>query len=307
MTRAVFMGTPDAAVPILDALREVVDVVLVVTRPDRAQGRSKRLVAPPVKEAALGWNLELAQPSSAAALFEQVEAAGPDVVVVAAYGRLIKPELLALPPQGFVNVHFSLLPRWRGASPVARAILAGDDVTGVSLMVMDEGLDTGPVIEMVEAEISPSDTTGTLTSRLAALGAEMIRTVLTSYLEGGLVPMAQDDARATAAAKIETGEAFVDPKRHSAEAVDRAIRAFDPKPGAWAVVDGERIKLLGADMVAVEGPEPGVAEAVDGSVLLGTRAGTVRLLRVQPAGKGPMDAVAWMNGRRGEAAIFGTP
>lgn len=304
MTRAVFMGTPEAAVPILGALRDVSTVELVVTRPDKPQGRSKRLVPPPVKDAAVEWGLPVAQPATGSALYDAVATVAPDVVVVAAYGRLIKPDLLALPPHGFVNVHFSLLPRWRGASPVARAILAGDDVTGVALMVMDPGLDTGPVIEMVESQIDAADTTGTLTARLSELGAEMIRSSLPAFLDGALEPMAQDDALATAAAKVETDEAFVDPERHSAEAVDRAIRAFNPKPGAWGIVDGERIKLWRAEPVSGDGPEAGVAAGVDGRVLLGTRTGTVRLIEVQPAGKGPMDATAWMNGRRGEPARF---
>lgn len=307
MTRAVFMGTPEAAVPILDALRDVAEVALVVTRPDRSQGRSKRLVPPPVKDAAVGWGLDVAQPTRAAELFEAVAAAEPAVAVVAAYGRIIKPELLDLPAHGFVNVHFSLLPRWRGASPVARAILAGDDVTGVSLMVMDEGLDTGPIIEMIETEISPSDTTGTLTGRLADLGADMIRSTLPAFLDGGSVPMPQDDARATAAAKIEVEEAFVDPMRHSAAAVDRAVRAFNPKPGAWALVEGERFKIHRVVPSDAESPEPGVAEVRGGEVLLGTRTGAVRLLDVQPAGKPAMEAQAWMNGRRGEPAIFENP
>lgn len=304
MIRSVFMGTPDAAVPILDALREVTDVALVVTRADKPRGRSKRPQPPPVKSAAEEWGLEVAQPTKVADLHTTVAEIAPDVVVVAAYGRIIRPDLLSLPPHGFVNVHFSLLPRWRGASPVARAILAGDDVTGVALMVMDEGLDTGPVIEMVETEISRDDTTGTLTARLADLGAEMIRTTLTAYLDGALPPMAQDDELATAAAKIETAEAFVDPEHHSAEAVERAIRAFNPKPGAWAIADGERMKLWKAEPVSGDGPAPGVASVFDGDVLLGTRTGPVRLLEVQPPGKAPMAAVAWMNGRRGEPARF---
>jgi len=302
--RSVFMGTPDAAVPILGALREVTEVARVVTRPDKPQGRSKLPVPPPVKEAALEWGVEVAQPTTTSALFEAVAAISPDVVVVAAYGRIIKADLLALPEHGFINVHFSLLPRWRGASPVARAILAGDDVTGVALMVMDEGLDTGPVIEMVETEIAPDDTTGSLTARLADLGAEMIRSVLPGFLDGGMAPMAQDDALATAAAKVETNEAFVDPELHSAEAVDRAIRAFNPKPGAWALVDGERMKLWRAEPTAGAGPEPGVAALIDGAVLLGTRTGRIRLLEVQPQGRAVMDASAWMNGRRGEPARF---
>lgn len=304
MTRTVFMGTPDAAVPSLLALHETTEVSLVVTRPDRPRGRSKAPLPPPVKEAAERLGLPVAQPTSAAALYDAVAGVGPDVVVVAAYGRLIKPELLALPPHGFVNVHFSLLPRWRGASPVARAILAGDEVTGVALMVMDAGLDTGPVIEMIEVEIASDATTGTLTGRLAEVGAAMIRSALPDFLSGALVPRPQDDALATAAAKVETDEAFLDPEHHSLAAMDRAIRAFNPKPGAWGIVGGERIKVWRAAPVDGPGPDPGTAEVRSGAVLLGTRTGTLRLFDVQPSGKPVMDAVAWMNGRRGEPARF---
>jgi methionyl-tRNA formyltransferase len=304
MIRSVFMGTPEAAVPILDALRRISDVDLVVTRADKPRGRSKRPVSPPVKDAALEWDLDVAQPTAAAGLYDVIARVEPDVVVVAAYGRIIRPDLLSLPRNGFVNVHFSLLPRWRGASPVARAILAGDGVTGVALMVMDEGLDTGPVIGMVETEIATDDTTGTLTARLSDLGAEMVTTSLPLFLDGEISPTAQDDELATAAAKIETAEAFVDPELHSVEAVDRAIRAFNPKPGAWSIVDGERMKLWRAEVASGDGPKPGVAAVIDGEVLLGTRTGSMRLLEVQPSGKGPMEAAAWMNGRRGEPARF---
>jgi methionyl-tRNA formyltransferase len=304
MTRAVFMGTPEAAVPILDALRDVAEVALCVTRPDRPQGRSRQPVPPPVKQAADGWGIAVAQPTRASDLFAAVESIAAEVVVVAAYGRIIKPELFALARHGFVNVHFSLLPRWRGASPVARAILAGDEVTGVSLMVMDRGLDTGPVLEMVEIEIDRSDTTGTLTARLADLGADMVRSALPRFIAGELTPMDQDDALATAAAKIETDEAFVDPQRHTAQAVVRAVRAFNPKPGAWAVVDGERLKLWHAESMSGDGPAPGVAEVREGAVVLGTATGPVRLVEVQPAGKPAMGAAAWMNGRRGAPAQF---
>ena len=305
MTSAVFMGTPEAAIPILDALEDVADVALVVTRPDKPRGRSSRPVPPPVEVAAAERGLQVAQPTTATALFEVVERAAPDVAVVAAYGRIIRPDLLRLPPHGFVNVHFSLLPRWRGASPVARAILAGDAATGVSLMVMDEGLDTGPVLATSRVEIASDDTTGSLTARLAGVGADLLRDALPRYLAGQLAATPQDDSDATAAAKIEVEEAFVDPARHSVEAVDRAVRAFDPKPGAWTLLEGERLKLLAAEPSDADAPEPGVAEMRGGEVLLGTRTGAVRLVTVQPAGKPAMDATSWMNGRRGEPARLG--
>ena len=302
MTTAVFMGTPQAAVPVLGALREIADVVLVVTRPDRPRGRSQRLESPPVKDAALEWNLALAQPTSGEQLFDAVGAASPDVAVVAAYGRLIKPDLLQLPQHGFVNVHYSLLPRWRGASPVVRAILAGDQETGVTLIKMDEGLDTGPVIATVAMPIAPTDNTGTLTERLASAGAVLLVAEIPRYMAGEVVPLAQTEELATAAAKVTTDEAHIDPARHSVEAVERAVRAFNPKPGAWCTVDEARLKIWKTAAIIDVTVDPGDVRVIDGRVILGTRTGPVELLRVQPSGKPEMDATAWMNGRRGEPA-----
>jgi methionyl-tRNA formyltransferase len=299
--RAQFMGTPEAAVAILEALGEIATVTGVVTRPDRPRGRSGRLVPPPVKVRAGELGLAIDQPRSGAEVAAAVEASGADIVVVAAYGRLITPEVLAIPPRGFVNVHFSLLPRWRGASPVVRTLLAGDTETGVSLMEMDEGLDTGPIIATARRHVGATDTAGSLTRDLAALGADLLRRELPRYLAGELVPVPQDDAAATAAAKVTVEEAHVDPVRHSSEAVDRAVRAFDPRPGAWCLVEGGRIKLWRIGP-AQHGPEPGLAVVRDDSVILGTRDGAVELLEVQPAGRGRMAAAAWMNGRRGEPA-----
>ncbi len=303
MIRAVFMGTPVAAVPILSALRGVADVALVVTRPDRARGRSSRLVPPPAKEAALEAGLAIVQPSSGTELFEAVAAVEPDVAVVAAYGRIIRPDLLAVPRHGFINVHYSLLPRWRGASPVVRAILAGDETTGVSLMVMDEGLDTGPVFASEAVAILGDDTTGVLTGRIAEVAGRLLAAELPPYLEGRLTPVPQDDSQATAAAKVTTEEAHVDPTRHSAVSIVRAVRAFNPRPGAWSIVDGHRLKIWRA-IEAPSDSEVGVARLEEGSVVLGTRDGAVELLEVQPAGKPSMEAGAWMNGRRGVAAAF---
>ena len=304
MTRAVFMGTPAAAVPILEALREIADVTVVVTRPDKARGRSRRLLAPAVKVAAAEWDLPVAQPTTGDELFEVVAAAESDVAVVAAYGRLIKPALLELPTYGFVNVHYSLLPRWRGASPVVRAILAGDEESGVSLMQMDAGLDTGPVIATSRVGIAGTDDAESLTSTLAGLGADLLTSALPGYLLGEIAPQPQDDDAATAAAKVTTNEAHLDPEHHSAVAIDRAVRAFSPKPGAWSEIDGERLKVRAvAHADASENSvAAGWAELVGGRVILGTRTDPLELIRVQPAGRPAMSGRDWMNGRRGEPA-----
>lgn len=302
--RAVFLGTPSEAVPTLRALADIADVALVVTRPDRPRGRSGRLRAPPVKEAAEELGLAVAQPGDAEELMAAVFAVAPDVGVVAAYGRILTPDLLAVPPMGFVNVHFSLLPRWRGASPVVRAILAGDDATGVTLMALDAGMDTGPSIASKGTMIDPEETAGELTDRLATLGADLLTEVLPGYVVGEFEAVAQDHSLATAAGRIDRDEAHVDPRRHSPDAVLRAVRAFNPRPGAWTRLDEATFKLwrvapAGGDI------EPGLAVLEGERALLGVSGGVVELIEVQVAGRGRVTGAAWMRGRRGEAANLG--
>jgi methionyl-tRNA formyltransferase len=299
--RAAFFGTPVEAIPILTGLASVADVAVVITRPDAPQGRSDDLVPPPVKVAAGDLGLRVVQPERPTAVLEELVEV--DIAVLAAYGLLIPPALLAAPSRGFLNVHYSVLPRWRGASPVVRAILAGDETTGVTLIQMDEGLDTGPVFAVAETGITEDETAGELTMRLAELAGQMMGEWLEGVMRGELVAEPQDDAMATAAAKVTVEEAFLDPRRHTAVSVHRAVRAFNPKPGAWGLVEGERFKVWGAVTTDVPA-EPGLASVIDGAVVLGCSDGAVELRTVQPSGKGAMDAVAWMNGRRGEPAAF---
>ena len=304
--RAVFYGTPALAVPSLATLTSVAEVVLVTTNPDRPRGRSGRPHPSPVKEAAASWGLAVSQPARSDDDLARIGELAPDVAVVVAYGQMISPALMAIPPAGFVNVHFSLLPRWRGASPVVRAILAGDAATGVSLMQMDAGWDTGPVIETAEVPLTGRETAGSLSATLAAVGARLLGDALPGFVAGDLAARAQPDAGATAAARIRVEEAFVDPARHTRQAVLRAIRAFDPAPGAWTTADGERLKLWAAAPSDAEAPEPGLAIAAGDRVLLGAPDGAVELFEVQPAGKPRMSAAAWMRGRRGQAARLGS-
>jgi methionyl-tRNA formyltransferase len=300
--RAAFLGTPAEAVPILGGLLEVAEVGVVITQPDRPRGRSGRPQHPPVRVAAEEWGLEVLQPGRLGDVAERL--VGCDIAVVAAFGRIIPAAVLAVPRRGFVNVHYSLLPRWRGASPVVRAILAGDDTTGVTLMEMDEGLDTGRIVATEVTQIRPDETAGELTMRLAGLGRGLVMRRLGAWVEGDLPASPQDDALATAAAKVSVTEAFIDPARHRAGAVVRAIRAFNPRPGAWGRIDGERMKLWRAMPSDATGVAPGWATLSPGRVLLGCADGAVELLLVQPAGRGSMDAVDWMHGRRGEPAVF---
>ena len=302
--RAVFLGSPPEAVPSLEALVEIAEVPLVITQPDRPRGRSKQPLPPEVKVAAERLGLEVAQPTNRDELSGALQGAAPDVALLTAYGRLIRPEALAVPPHGFVNVHFSLLPRWRGASPVVRAILAGDRTTGVTLMQMDEGLDTGPTIAVRGTVIGDHESAGSLTRRLAEMGADLVRDDLGRFVNGELRAKPQPSEGVTAAGKVTTEEAHIDPVRHSAEAVLRAVRAFDPRPGAWTTLDGERLKVWEARPADGE-VEPGVAISDGDDVLLGCADGAVRLLEVQPAGKPRMTASDWMRGRRGEPARLG--
>lgn len=306
MTIAVFYGSAAESIPALAALRTVADVPLVVTQPDRPRGRSGRPRPTPVRVAADAWGLAVSQPGRAAETIEAVAAVAPDVAVVAAFGQLLPPDLLRVPRMGFVNVHFSLLPRWRGASPVVRAILAGDPETGVTLMQVDEGLDTGPVLAMRPTAVGAGESAGELTARLAGLGALLLAEELPRYLAGELEPAAQGEASATAAAKVRVEEAFVDPARHGVVSIQRAIRAFNPRPGAWSLPGGVRLKLWRARPSRVGMGEPGWARVEGEHVVLTGRDGTLELLEVQPEGRARMTARDWMRGRRDEPVAFVT-
>ena len=223
--RAVFLGTPAAAIPSLASLCQVIDVVSVITRPDRPRGRGGATAAPPVKLASLEWGFPVEQPSSRAELAAVLDGAGADVGVVVAYGRLLDRQALAATRIGYVNVHFSLLPRWRGAAPVERSIMAGDAVTGVSLMRLDEGLDTGAIIAVNETDISEDDTGGSLTARLADLGGQLLADHLPDYLAGSLQPADQIDTAATYAARLTPEEARLDPEQPAAALARGGARA----------------------------------------------------------------------------------
>ncbi len=305
--RILFFGTPDFAVPSLRALvGEGFDVAAVVTRADRPVGRHRsRSCASPVKVAALTEDLPVLQPErpSAPGFLAEVRALAPDLTIVAAYGHILPQALLEVPRLGSVNVHASLLPALRGAAPIPRAILQGDTETGITIMRMDAGMDTGPILHQVATPIAPDETGGELAARLAELGAEALIEALTLMEETGLAATPQDPARATLAPKIRREEERLD-WRGPAAAVARKIRAFDPRPGAWSACRGRETKLFGATPVEGAG-EPGlVLEAGDRLVIAcgsGTGAeagwGAVAVREVQPAGRGRMTARAFANGR----------
>lgn len=299
---AVFLGTPAAAVPSLAALAGVDDVDLVITQPDRTAGRSKGGASSPVAVAARQWGLTVEQPADATALTDLLLTGGHRFGVVVAYGRILTPAMLAATDLGFLNVHFSLLPRWRGAAPVERAIAAGDERTGVTLMRMDEGLDTGPVIGEIATPIGSTETGGSLTARLSYLGASLVDEALPEYLQGRRRPVPQLDTNTSHAPRLSKGEAQLEPEWDAPRA-ERTIRAFSPRPTAWMATPEGILRIHEATLI----DHPigrGMVESASGRVVAGFAGGALRLRIVQPEGKPVMDAESWMNGRRGAPVPF---
>lgn len=297
--RAVFLGSPAAAVPSLAGLAEIAEIAAVVTNPDRPQGRGGRIAATPVKQAAVQWGFPLHQPADRDELVSVLQNTSADVAVVVAYGTILSESALATTRVGFVNVHFSVLPRWRGAAPVEHAINAGDEETGVSLMRLDPGLDTGPVIAIRKTSIEPTDTGGSLTARLSALGADLLVDALPAFMTGSLMPADQLDAGVTHANRLTSADGALDAARPAAE-LERQVRAFHPRPGSWIMVDGVRVKVIKAvEAQSVILPTHRI-ERVGDIVALGTATEALSLQLVQPAGKPVQAAVDWMNGRRNE-------
>lgn len=295
--RVVFMGTPEASVPTLDALAGTCDVVLVVTRPDRPKGRSGKPLPPPVKLRAIELGLFVAQPESGEELEESLHHNEPvDLGVVVAYGRILRAPVLAIPTHGFLNVHFSLLPRWRGAAPVARALMAGDTMTGVTIMRLDEGLDTGPVLTAQAVDIEPQENAGELTSRLSGLGAQLLQKSIEPYLGAALEPVAQSDEGAVYAPKIEAGDRPLDIGAGPDSIVDH-VRGLAPNPAATLDIDGDRHKILAVRRHPVS-PDTGTWLAVDGAPVVGFDGGGVELLLLQPPGRNVQAGDDWLRGRR---------
>ncbi|HSC58513.1 MAG TPA: methionyl-tRNA formyltransferase [Gemmatimonadales bacterium] len=301
--RIVFFGTPEFAVPSLRALLAEADaftVAGVVTQPDRPRGRSRStLIPPPVKAVALEAGIPVLQPDRPVGdvFRKQLEHFRPDIGVVVAYGHILRPDVLALPPRGMVNVHASLLPRHRGAAPINWAILAGDRTTGVSIMQMEAGLDTGPVYHRVETPIEASDTAGSLTERLSVLGAGALLEALTLLQSGLARGVPQDDALATLAPKITRDLTRIDWTSDAVQ-VARQVRAFDPAPGAWTTLEGAEVKLFGPIAVPGQGA-PGTVVPLEDALMVVTGVGAVRIEEIQPAGRSRMPAAAWLRGRRG--------
>ncbi len=294
------MGSPEFALPSLHALTARYDVVGVVTQPDRAAGRGRSLKPPPVKLLAQELGLEVLQPERLRApeAVEALRRLAPDLIVVAAYGQILRPEVLSLPPFGCLNVHASLLPRWRGASPIQHAILAGDDETGVTIMKMDEGLDTGPILAQRATPIAAEETAGSLAERLAQLGADLLLEILPAYLSGEIQPQPQPAEGVTYAPLLKKEDGRLDLTR-PADELSRQVRAFSPWPGAFIEWQGAPLRILRARPSLEESPGPGIRLKVQGRAALGTGQGILILEEVQPAGRNRMASQAFLAGARG--------
>lgn len=258
-----------------------------------------KMTTGPVKQAAIDAGLEVIQVERARdpELSTRLEALAPDVAIVVAYGSILPKNLLEVPRKGFVNLHFSLLPRYRGAAPVQRAIMNGDEVSGASVMVLTEGMDEGPVLAERELPIASDDTTQTYGARLAAIGAELLVETVASYLEGTVTPEPQDDSQATYAPKLTTEDARID-WRASARQIHDLVRALDPDPGAWTTLLGARLKVFKATPVERPGLSAGQVSIDGASVVVGTGDGAVDLEEVQPATKRRMAGSDFARGVR---------
>ncbi|WP_206918328.1 methionyl-tRNA formyltransferase [Alicyclobacillus suci] len=304
--KVVFMGTPDFAVPTLDALVSQGWELLVVTQPDKRVGRKKVLTPPPVKAAALRHGLPVLQPEKVRdkASVEEILAFAPDLIVTAAYGQLLPTPVLSIPKVGAINVHASLLPRWRGAAPIHRAIMAGDEMTGVTLMEMVKALDAGPMLEQRAIPILDEDDVGSLHDKLAELGAKMCVEVLPKYLAGDIVVTEQPETGVTYAARIEREDEFID-WAQSAQVVHRQIRGLSPWPGASAW-DGEQTYKVWAAKKS-EGLvklEPGQVRRIGGEIVVGCGDDALVLETIQPSGKRKMSARDWFAGLRQDDFAF---
>ena len=309
--RIVFAGTPEPAVASLDAIAASGhDLVAVLTRPDAPSGRGRHEVASPVARWAQERDIEVLRPARPReqSFLDRLGELDVDCVPVVAYGALVPPVALAVPRYGWINLHFSLLPAWRGAAPVQHAILHGDDMTGASVFALEEGLDTGPVYGTLTEKIRRRDTSGDLLERLAVAGAGLLVAVLDGLDSGALKAEPQPADGVSLAPKITVEDAevrFAEP----AFAVDRRIRACSPAPGAWTTLRGERVKL-GPVLPLADGPrlEPGQSRVEKSRVLVGTGTEPVALGEVRPAGRKPMAASDWVRGLRlVDGELFGSP
>ncbi|UVI27835.1 methionyl-tRNA formyltransferase [Paenibacillus spongiae] len=308
--RIVFMGTPEFAVASLQALIGVGhEILAVVTQPDRPKGRKKTLTPPPVKEAAIAHGLTVLQPERlrGSDTVDEIARLQPDLIVTAAYGQILPRAVLDIPPLGCINVHGSLLPRYRGGAPIQRVIMNGENVTGVTIMYMAEGLDTGDMISRVEIPIRDEDTSGTIFAKLGEAGAKLLMETLPSIESGTVQAEKQDEAKATYAPNLSREDERIDWSR-SAHALYNQVRGLLPMAGAFTLLNGETFKVWGCKpLQSADGysgqPAGTVLKTSDSGILVQTGDGTLLLTDIQPAGKKAMPAAEWLKGARLEDGI----
>ncbi len=293
----IFLGTPGFALPTLTALNNHFTVTGVVTQPDRPAGRGRKILASPVKQLALELELEIYQPQNvnAQAALNQLRLWDPDLIVVAAFGQILKTDILSLPRYGCINVHASLLPRWRGAAPINAAILNKDKKSGVTIMKMDSGLDSGPILTQRAIPIQPEDTAGTLYTRLAAEGADLLVRTIPPYLAGEIQPEPQDNSEATYAPRLSREDGFLD-FMNPAEFLARQVRAYHPWPGTFTIWKDRRVIIHQAHAVDVTTPGVGVFTIHEGQPAIGTHRGLLVIDQLQPAGKKIMSGEDFLHG-----------
>lgn len=305
--RIIFMGTPDFAVGTLTALIEAGhEIVLAVTQPDKPRGRKQTLVAPPVREAAVSHGIPVFQPKRVREpeALEELRKYEPELIVVAAFGQLLPKELLDMPTYGCINVHASLLPKYRGAAPIQRAILNGDAVTGVTIMRMDVGLDTGDMIAKQEVAIAPEDTGGTLFDKLAKAGADLLVRTIPSIADGTAVYTPQDELEATKVGQISKKDGLIDFTR-SARSIECQVRGLNPWPSAYTYLGNKTLKIWSADVREGMGAEIGTVVFLEKDCFgVQTGDGVLVCLEVQLEGKKRMDAGAFLRGNALEAGVL---
>jgi methionyl-tRNA formyltransferase len=305
--RIVFLGSPEFALPALERLLESGhEIVAVYTQPDRPSGRGRKLAAPPVKTLALAHGLDVRQPKSISKseVVAELRRLAPDAGVIAAYGQILRQPVLDVPRLGILNVHASLLPRWRGAAPIPAAILAGDAETGATIMLVRLALDAGPMLGAACVPILPSDTTATLTPKIAAAGADLLVDLLRKWERGEITPVEQDESLATYAPQIEKADALIDWERDTREQVRRKVRAYNPWPIGYSLLDGRLLRILECSPRDARSDQPpGTIFALDGGFgIAASDGGTVVPVTVQGPGGKAMPAAAYI---RGHADIVG--
>ncbi len=306
--RIVFAGTPDFAVPPLRALlKSAHRVIAVYTQPDRPAGRGRKLAESPVKETAKAAGVRVYQPASfkEAGALADLHALGADLMIVVAYGLLLPVTVLEAPRLGCVNIHASILPRWRGAAPIQRAVLAGDSESGVTIMRMEKGLDTGPMFLLKRLPLAPNETGGSLHDKLAKLGAEALMEALPKIADGSLAPEPQDDSRSNYAKKLDKAEARID-WQQPAEQIERQVRAFNPWPVAHAAYEDANLRIWEAHAMAGVGAAPGTVMAAGRQGIdVATGDGLLRVTRLQMPGKRAMAAEDFLNAHSIQGVVLG--